>query len=232
MIDPLSVVPMLPIHQRTVGDMATDALRHAILSGRYRPGERLIEKDLTKQLNVRRGPVRDALRRLAGEGLVRIEAHRGATVIALSRDRVRNIFEMREVLEGLAARLGAERIREGDNLAKFNARLRDGGHVLSRTLEPALLDENQRFHQAIIESSGNDDLIASSVHMQFALCRLRIQGAISARIDPVSKAEHAAIVEAIRAGDGAMAEKKMRAHVRRTLKLIQSLPDEQFRIAG
>ncbi len=233
MIDPLNVVPIAPIQQRTIGDMATDALRVALLSGRYRPGERLVEKDLAKELNVRRGPVRDALRRLVGEELVTIEAHRGAIVTPLSRERVRNIFEMREVLEGLAARLVAERIHEGDNLAKFNARLRGGGrHSLSRNFERALFDENQRFHQAIIDSCGNEDLISSSVHMQFALCRLRIQGVLSAKLDPVCKAEHAAIVEAIRAGDGAQAEKRMRAHVLGTLKLLQSLPDEQFQIAG
>ena len=103
---------------QTVDDII-ERLREAILAGRIVPGQRLVANDLTGQLGVGRGSVREAFQRLASDGLVEIIPNRGAIVRRLSRDQVRELFQIRVNLEGLAARLAAENINENSNRARF-----------------------------------------------------------------------------------------------------------------
>src|SRR5262249_18170223 len=97
-----------------------DSVRRVILSGRFKPGERLIEHELATELNVSRAPVRDALRLLAKEGLVTLIPHRGAIVTAISPDIVIDAFSVRAVLEGMAARLAISRLTAAD-VARLDA---------------------------------------------------------------------------------------------------------------
>jgi DNA-binding GntR family transcriptional regulator len=101
-------------------DFVVDEIREGILSGRYAPGQRLIGRDLTEYVGFSRGPVREALRRLSAEGLIEIVPNRGAVVRHLTRKQVEDLFVVRKNLEGLAARLAAERIHEGKNRALFS----------------------------------------------------------------------------------------------------------------
>src|ERR1700716_1155716 len=94
----------------TVVEHTISALRDAIRDGRVAPGQRLVVADITKMLGVSNGPVREAIRRLTGEGLVEITPHRGASVRKFTPDDVREIFQLREVIEGLAARLSARKM--------------------------------------------------------------------------------------------------------------------------
>src|SRR5512134_3171820 len=90
---------------KTVVEATIEAIKSGIFEGRYAPGQRLIEADLTRELSVSRGPLREALGRLVADGLVEIEPYRGAIVARPSREDVANTLQLREVLEGLAARL-------------------------------------------------------------------------------------------------------------------------------
>lgn len=83
--------------------------------GRYVPGQRLVEADLTRDFEVGRGSVREALSRLAAEGLVTMNLHRSAIIRSLSRQEVRDLVALLEVLNGFAARLAAERVEQGTN---------------------------------------------------------------------------------------------------------------------
>src|ERR1700730_1218503 len=94
---------------RTVVERAMDIVRAGIMRARYAPGQRLVEADLMRELGISRGAVRDVLSRLAAEGLVTIEPYRGAIVARLTREGLRSSVDVRELLEGLAARQAAER---------------------------------------------------------------------------------------------------------------------------
>src|SRR5919204_2708887 len=97
---------------KTAVDRAADGIRERLLAGDYAPGQRLIEVELVEELQVGRNTVREALARLASDGVVKIEPHRGASVPRLSVKELEELYAVREVLEGLAARLAALNIRE------------------------------------------------------------------------------------------------------------------------
>src|SRR5690348_976966 len=99
-------------------DRAVDQLRERILGGEYTPGERLAEVELAEKLGVSRTPVREALRRLAAEGLVDITTNKGARVIDYPRQDLERIFEIRARVEGLSARVAAELATTADKIGR------------------------------------------------------------------------------------------------------------------
>ncbi|QJX02130.1 GntR family transcriptional regulator [Alcanivorax sp. IO_7] len=96
-------------------DAVIEAICKGIGSGRYVPGQRLVEADLTRELGVSRGPVREALKRLAAERIITLTRHKGAYIRSLGREEVRDLLQNIEVLLGLAARLAAQRIDQADH---------------------------------------------------------------------------------------------------------------------
>src|SRR4051794_38191710 len=134
--------------------LASDLIREAILDGELVAGERLKEDDLARRLDVSRTPVREALRRLQAEGLVVVEPQRGATVRAYAREELDDMYRLRAVLEGYAARRAAERIaaddldalrKSCDRFARLAARTRVTPRELAR--------ENQLFHDTILAAA-------------------------------------------------------------------------------
>ena len=101
----------------TAEEAVTSALRDAILSGRLMPGERLAQAELARQLGVSRIPLRDALRRLGEEALVRIDGRRGAWVTALSKRDIAEIYELRIMLEGRCIRYAVENLSGGQEMS-------------------------------------------------------------------------------------------------------------------
>lgn len=179
-------------------DVVTAELRHAILSGRYKPGQRLVEDRLAEDFGVSRNPVREALRSLAAEGLVALTARRGATVAAPSPADALEMIEVRATLEALNARHAARR-RDPQVIALLSAVLGEGAAAAASGAVDALPELNARFHDALAAAGSNrvlGDLMRS--------LRLRTgavfapQGAWRAR---ESWAEHEAILKAVIAGD-------------------------------
>lgn len=99
-------------HPRTAQQLAYEVVRRAILRGQLAPGTRLAQGELAARLSLSTTPVREALRRLASEGLVRIDAHRGAIVRGVDKDELREIYEIRLLLEPLAIRKAVLRLTE------------------------------------------------------------------------------------------------------------------------
>lgn len=145
----------LPSH-RALSQHAARALREAILAGRYRPGERLVERDLADELAISRAPVREALWLLAKDGLVTLTPHRGAVVSAVSAELVIDAFAVRVLLEGMAARLATARmgpeewsrmdrlIEEMDEAGRHQAQ----GPPGTRDARP-LVDQDLEFHRVL-----------------------------------------------------------------------------------
>lgn len=205
-----------------------EAILSGIKKGRYVPGQRLIEADLTRELKVSRGPVREAFKRLAGEGVLVLSKHRGAFVRAQSRDEVRDMICVLEVLAGLAAKLAARHINEKDNRQRlqevFQAAMREGEE--GETL--AFLDERRRFYDTLYEIGGNRELQHMVPRMQISLLRLQFQAFVSRKQHESQLKELHAIVEAVLKGDPKNAERTARAHLRRRRLSLTTLPDRAY----
>jgi DNA-binding GntR family transcriptional regulator len=199
-------------------DRAYSALRVGILDGRYGFGARLGEIEIADELGLSRTPVREALRRLGSEGLVEVLPNRGARVRTWTAQDLEETYELRAVLEGLAARRAASRTDEEllDQLDALAARMTTVDPSLGHR-PPGQFDElaalNGRFHLLITTAAGSTQLattLGSLVQLPLVMQTYRrYTPAALAR----SHAHHREIVDALRAGDGGWAESVMRSHV-------------------
>ena len=212
----------------TSPDRVVDAIIRGIRAGHYVPGQRLIEADLTRDHRVSRGPVREALKRLAAEGVLTLTRHRGAYVRALSRNEVRDSLVVLEALVGLMANLAAKHIEEENNAARMREAFKrllafkdDGG-------TPAFLDERRNFYDTIIQIGGNHELKRILPLMQIHLLRMQFQSYITPRDRDKQFKEYQTITDSILAGDAPRALKVGTLHVRRTRLSLMRLPDEAF----
>lgn len=213
----------------TAVDKAVAAIRAGIRDGTYAPGQRLIEADVTEAVGISRGPLREAMWRLAGEGLVRIEPNRGVVVRKLTRDETRHLFQLREVLEGLAARLAAERVAVGDNRERFQKVAKAGDKCARGNDLTGYIEANEAFHAQIVAMSGNEMLSTLLNQLRVPLFRLQFKRLISSReAMKDSSLQHDAVVEAILAGQAAQAERAMRRHINESGQRLDELPDSCF----
>jgi DNA-binding GntR family transcriptional regulator len=212
----------------TAPDRVVDAIIRSIRAGSYVPGQRLIEADLTREYQVSRGPVREALKRLAAEGVLTRTQNRGTYVRALSRVEVRDSLIVLEALVGLMASLAAKQIKEDDNAARMRdaykrlfAFKNDGGAA-------AFLDERRSFYDTIVQVGGNQELMRILPLMQIHLLRMQFQSYITPRDREQQFKEYQAIAEMILSGDAKRAERTAALHIRRTRLSLMKLPDEAF----
>jgi len=205
-----------PAHGATVAHVV-DSLRCDILAHRLAPGERLIESALTKRFSVSRGPVREALRRLAAEGLIEHSPHRGAVVRRLSPRDIAELFQIRIEMEALAARLAAQS-PDRPARAQFIEEIAMIFAEAPRRME-AYLDENAAFHAAVLRLAGNRQLQELSARLRLTLIMAQVGDALTVDVMRASVREHRAIAKAIVDGDGAAAAAAARAHLERAATL-------------
>jgi DNA-binding GntR family transcriptional regulator len=198
----------------------TDRLRDDILDGGFPPGERLIELQLTERYGVGRAAIRAALVELEVEGLVQREANRGATVRRISVAEAVEISEARGVLEGLVARLAAERATEAER-AELRDLIDDMTDAVERDDRLCYSKLNRTLHgtlRRIARHQVADDLVANlrnrAAHHQFRLALVPGRAA-------ESLAQHRAIVTAVTAGDAPAAERAMRDHLASVVDVLR-----------
>lgn len=185
-------------------------VRRWILEGVLRADEEISQQDLANRLGVSRSPVRDALRRLEEMGLVTINPNQRAVVTSLTLDNMREIFEMRAALEGLAARHAAPALSESDlieleSLAQVMLRLRE--------LEPYLA-KHEAFHDLIAERAGMPRLRRELARLRtMATPYIRIYGTAHVSAELVGE-RHEALVEVLRARDPSQACAALASHAR------------------
>jgi DNA-binding GntR family transcriptional regulator len=200
-----------PLRVRSVVELAYDELRARIVDGRLRPGARIGQAELADGLGISRGSVREALRRLAGDGLVDFEVNRGFFVADVGLERVLERLEARLLLEPGIARVAAER-RDDQNLRELR-RWVDAER--SARTAAAAHDASRGFHAALANATRNEALVRIFDSLWIADVGRRLLA--SRRAQPTWQdadvAEHDELLEAIGAGDGARAESLMRAHV-------------------
>lgn len=201
-----------------MADQVYAVLRERISSGAIERGSRLHQEDLASELGVSRTPVREALGKLAAEGLVDLFANRGARVATTSPEQLRSSYETRLVVEPGAARLAAER-RLAEPLARMRAAIHaeeDAGRSTAK-----LFQANREFHLALVEGAGIDELVSFMEHVWIG----RIGAALYAvDLDPeglrADGAAHVSIADAIERGDGEDADRLTRGHLERAMKLL------------
>jgi len=203
---------------QSVADQVYAVLRERIADGDIERGSRLHQEDLAAEFGVSRTPVREALRKLAAEGLVDLYANRGARVATATDEQLRSSYETRLVVEPGAARMAADRQIPAAIEAMKSAIIAEEKAGRSSA---KLFQANRAFHLALIEGSGNPQLVAFMEHVWIG----RIGATLyEARLDEkglsADNDAHKAIASAIENGKPGEAERLTRGHLERAMELI------------
>jgi DNA-binding GntR family transcriptional regulator len=203
-------------------------LRNGVLQGRYAPGQRLIEADLTQDLRVSRGPLREAFRRLSAEGLLEIVPNRGAMIRRLTLREMQELFQIRVGLETLAARLASDAMSNAATRERFEREIEPIWDERPRPPGAAYIDENHQFHDAVVAASGNKQLLGLTRQLRLPVLMYQLAGTLKAENIAASLSEHRAIARAILARDAALAEKCVRDHLTRAMDVVEEMPHRVF----
>ena len=207
----LTAIDAEVLRTRSRADFVYDSLRDAISDGRIGVGERVREEEIARNLGVSRTPVREALQRLHQRGLLVFGAGRGLLVAELSQHQVLQLYAMREILEGSAARFAAQHADATDIAILYRLQK----ELADAKPDPLLLVTlNRRFHQAIYEAAHNQYLLQTlnMLHDLLALLNNATFRVPSRRAE--SDEEHRRIVAAIETRDPDAAEEEAREHIR------------------
>ena len=215
------------IEHSPVGQSVYRALHDLLARHHFAPGQKLNVEALSRDLGVSRTPVWEALKKLEVEGVVQTRPRKGVYVTALDADKAREIYVVREAVEGLAARLAAQHIiaaelRELERSLDAQEAAGAGGDV------PAYSRADIGFHNLIVHASRNETLvrILRSLYGQILVLRLQTLN-LRGRIRP-SILEHQRIFAALKSGDPDRAEAAARRHIRMVLRdALAVLPTEQ-----
>jgi DNA-binding GntR family transcriptional regulator len=209
------------LDNRTLWEQVRDRLREDILAGRLEPGTELSEVALAKDFGTSRGPLREALGRLASEGLVTITPRRGAVVAQLSREEFIDAYQVREALETLAVRLAVPLMSDGEI-----AHLRELCELMDRAARDdevrVFFDTNNSFHEALVRGSRNRKL--HDVHrmlvgqmVPYLPRSLELRGNLQQSV-----AEHQAILAAIEERDAERAAALLAEHIEVPQRVLES----------
>ncbi len=210
----------------TLTERLHEQLRKEIVEGQIPAGSKLSEPELARRFGISRGPLREVIRRLEAGQLVELKANVGARVVALSPDQQIEIYQVREALEGMAARLAAQHMSSEDI-----AGLRDLLASHQHQVEQLEGDEGWAyfqkegdldFHYRIVKGSGNRRLCRLLCNDLYHLVRMyRIQFGMSSPRAKPAHSEHLQIVDAIEDRDGEQAEMLMRFHIHASRRNVE-----------
>jgi DNA-binding GntR family transcriptional regulator len=210
-----------PVEDPPLRDVVREKIRARIAEGVWGPGVRLVERDLAEEFAVSRVPVREALRALESEGFVELLPRRGAVVRDLTRAVVADLFDIRQVLEALAARLVAERIDE-TGLARLAAVVEQGRRAVEAGDHFWAGTANTAFHETLLDLSGNASLRAVLEPVTGRLRWLFRQTTEYQRV----QAEHEQLYAALAVRDPELAAAVALAHVRASRHMVlDAMPD-------
>ena len=214
-----------------VREQVLDQLRHAIVEMRLQPAQRLVERELVEQTGVSRTTIREVLRELAAEGLVTTIPHKGTVVASPSLEHAAELYEVRAVLEGMAARQFVERATEA-----HLTRVRDACEAIEAAASedpagPAMLSAKKLFYDALFDGAGNRTIQEIVVGLQARVTVLRRTSLAQPGRSALTVAEVRAIVEALEARDGERAAAACVHHVNQAARTVfaamTNSPDDQ-----
>ena len=215
------------VKQGLIRDDVLSSLRGAILDRSYRPGEHLIETELARRYGTSRGPVRDAIKELAQEGLVVIQAHKGAVVATFSAQDILEISELRILVEGHATRLASQNANAED-LALLQVKYDEMQSLADAGDLKQLVEKDIDFHREVCRLSGNSRLLKlwSSLASQI---RLFLVLTDQVYFEPQYIVEtHRPILEAMYRRDHAAAEEEIKRHLAEAAEtIVQGMRDAE-----
>jgi len=205
---------MQPIRRDSITEQVYEIIQREIELGRIKPGERIYEQRLAEQLAISKTPLRLALHQLRQDGIVRIEPRQGIYLAAPTIAEVHELIEMREVLEGLAARRAASSSKRG-YVEKMRSCLAGFTHDTVNERRSKYATSAHRFHRLIVRASGSEELTRSleKINLRLHMNRLRLLFSRGHDLRPIHD-EHLAILLALESGDAGKAEQLVRRHVR------------------
>jgi DNA-binding GntR family transcriptional regulator len=209
--------------RRTAHQLVRDTLRRAILTGQVAGGERLVQADLAQQMRVSTTPVREALRDLAAEGLIRLDAHRGAIVHSPTHAEVEEIYRLRQLLEPEIVQLAITHITE-DDLTEAAGIL----DVADSEQDPvAWIDLNHRFHRVFTQAAKSPRLAAIVESLQdSATLYILVALTRGTRGFEEANAQHRRLLEAVRERDVDAARSTILDHIHKTVDSQPDLPED------
>jgi DNA-binding GntR family transcriptional regulator len=204
-------------------------LRDAIVDMRLRPEQRLVERELVEQTGVSRTTIREVLRQLAAEGLVETIPNKGMVVASVPLERAAELYEVRAVLEGMAARQFVERATEAHlhKLREAFASIEQAGHEPVSVV--AMLAAKKAFYDALFEGAANPTIQEIVQGLQARVTLLRRASLVQPGRPAETVREVRAIVEAIEQGDADLAAQASVSHVNQAARIILSRPQPDAR---
>lgn len=215
--------PLTSLDRTTLRERALDALRLAITSGQYRPGDHLGEVELAGHLGVSRGTVREALRHLQQEGLVTPGARGMLRVRSHSAREVKELFQVRAALEGLAVRLLIASPKRDAAVAALRKAVADLDDTHRDFI--AHVDADMAFHLLLCELSGNSMLVTAWRQLAGRI-RVTIMARGEEQSTLMAASYHAPIVDAVEAGDVAKAVEVLQEHMDQAAERLAGPPGE------
>jgi DNA-binding GntR family transcriptional regulator len=199
----------------SAGARAYEFIKDGIVSGRFRPGERLKEDELTTLCRVSRTPVREALKRLAVEGLVIVTPNAGAHVAAVDGFELEEIYALRAMIEGEAARCAAANITDDDieRLKTLAATMEEAVDAGGETMQAAFTPANAEFHHIILNAARSPRLTSMATLVIELPLTLRTFARYSESDRRRSLHHHRELIDAFECRDGAWASSVMKSHV-------------------
>lgn len=209
-------------HVNTLSNELSSSLRDAIITGEIAQGSKLSETKLAKELDVSRGPLREAIRNLEGMNLIRHKPQQGARVVTLNMDLILQIYDTREALESKAAALAAINMssQEIDQLHRLIDAQSKHMRENSGAFIPAESDYD--FHETIVRGCKNKVIERALLHELYNLIKMfRYQNEFAQTSTTNSLVEHRQIVYAIEQRDAVLAEVTTRRHIARARERIK-----------
>lgn len=208
-------------NHRPLREIVYEELKAQILKGDIKPGTRMMEVELAEVLGVSRTPVREAIRKLEKEGLVKIEPRRGAYASELSVKDMVDILEVRQSMEGLAAYYCAQRIND-----EQKEQLRDYALAFNEAVEEGVYEDmisyDTKFHHLIVECCDNDILVHMIEQLQELVLRFRYLYYSDFKRAEQMPAEHHEIFEAVASGDAERAREAAALHINRLKDMVET----------
>ena len=209
--------------QKPLKDLVYLELKHKILTGEIVSQTRLMEIDLSEKMNVSRTPIREAIKRLADDGLVKVEPRRGAYVANISIKDMLDVFEVREDMEGFVAELASQRINEEEK-----AELRQIASEYEEAINKAedkegIIELDEKFHNFIVRCCGNETLSELVKYVQELSLRFRYLYYNDFSLYESTAEQHNRIMEAINAGRADEARREADAHVKALKEFVFEL---------
>ena len=209
-----TVMAKKAIERKPLWERVYERLKRAIHRGELKPGERLVEQRLAKELGVSRTPIREALYRLEQDGLVEKIPHGGALVKDNTRDEVEEILGLRAVLEGYAAAQATKRKNEG-LLRELEGILSRAEEALRKGNISRLIQLNTEFHDVLYRGSGNRKLYELITHLRDLFYKYRVFILGIEGMPQICLEDHREMLEVMRSGDARKVERMVREHINR-----------------